>query len=492
MANRINAGRALMQKLVNGRVISPSGADWAIIAADPFHDDVLPNLCGYPQEGVNGQSVVLKVPYQMTITSPTALPDGQTWQFMLTSYPWLDGIGGSPTSLVPYRAYGNHLTNTGATSPTSNIASSISIYKGPDGTDLGPFNVGLTGNDPVVQGMSLEAPYTKGPHRLISWGIEVYDTTAVIDRQGTCTVWRQNTNTVDKTSWMKATATIPGPANRIGVMAGVIIRRPPRNISEANKLAGTKSWKSEDGCYLVCTMNSNDICIKQADDTQPVLYLTDVQAEPRVAGTFSEVLSGPEIINNAGTGTDSIISPQMLWDFQPYNMSGCFFTGLKKGATFLVRTVFYVERFPTPDEPDIVLVTKPSATYDPMALEIYDQMLHRMPPGVPVADNGLGEWFFDGVNAAVSWLGQKLPSFSQLPIFKFPSSPPKKAIKPNSTAPVTTTKSVPKTKPLQPRNSSPANKPKETITKEMRKLLIEKEKSGQTLSQKEKRMLGRS
>nr|QDH87308.1 MAG: hypothetical protein H2BulkLitter12255_000003 [Astroviridae sp.] len=485
MTNRINAGERELQKLIEGRHISPSGADWVVIAADPFHDKPLPNLCGYPQEGVNGQSIVLKVPYQMNITAPPGIAPGMTWDFMVNTYPWLDGQApGVPGILVPWQAYGNLLGPTG-TSPTSNAASSVSVYSGPTGNNLGPFDVGLLGNNPLVPGISLENAYTRGPHRLIGWGLEIYDTTAVIDRQGTCTVFRQNVNTCDKTAWL-VTGTNATPGANEGVFSGVIMRRPPRNISEANKLAGTKSWKSEDGCYLVCTMNSNDITIKQADDAQPVIFFADVQAGSRIAGGSSQVLSGSFIPQSLPTAPAPIVKyfPQTLFDFQPFNMSGAFFTGLKPGASFLLRTVFYVERFPSPDENDIVLVTKPSASYDPLALEIYDHMLHRMPVGVPVADNGLGEWFWEGIKSAASFFLPKIGGFLA----------PKQV---NSTAPIATRKQLPSTKANKMTPSSPPirrPKPLAPVKKkltpgEQLRLIKEKKRRGDSLSKVELRFL---
>lgn len=482
MTNRINAGERELQRLLDGRMISPSGADWVVAAADPFHDKPLANLCGYPQEGVNGQSIVLKIPYQFTLSAPNTLLPGETWQFMLTTYPWLCGAVGAPQVLVPYVLRGNVLSNAGATSPPNDQAHHVSVYRGRDGTNLGPFNVFDVGNSPDVTGISLEPQHTIGPHRCVAAGVEVYDTTAVIDRQGTCTVWRQNTNTFDKTTYQHVEVVPPGLGiNSWGNFSGVIVRRPPQNISEANKLAGTKSWKSDDGCYLVETLNSNDITIKQADDTQPIMLRQDISAGQRTAGASTQILSGPLNVENFGVGT-SVRYPQLLYDFQPYNMSGCFFTGLRPSATFLIRCVFYIERFPTPDESDIVLLTKPSATYDPMALEIYDHMLHRMPPGVPVADNGLGEWFYEGIKSAASAIFPGVTRF--LGMNKPPQNP-----MPNSTAAIKYPKALPPTKPLKPANPGPKKPKKSQVTAEVLKLIRQKQSSGQTLSNKEKAIL---
>jgi hypothetical protein len=328
------------------------------------------------------------------------LTDG--WQFLLTTYPWTSGDAGSGPVMVDYDIYGNLLRNASSTPNAHARMPPVCIYTGPGGNNLGPFELAVAGNVQPV-GLGLDNNYAKGSHRVIGWGVEVYDTTAVIARQGTCTVFRQNTNTYNKSTHLYQET--PDTLKGIGAISGISLNRPPNSIAEANLLAGTRSWKSEDGCYLVMTQNQEQLLAKQPDDTQPIFYSGDVA--PGFRGTVpSHVISGSTYAVPAGE--NNAIVPSMVWNMQPYHMSGCFFTGLSHQSTFLIRTVFYVERFPTPDEKDIVLLTKPSACHDPVALEIYDRMLKEMPVGVPVAENGLGEWFYQAIKAVA-------PALSAIP-----------------------------------------------------------------------------
>jgi len=401
MSSRINTGQKLLQKLVGSRVITPSGADWAVVAADPFHDVELPNLCGYPDTQV-GQSVVLKVPYQMTLSAPAGIGASDTWQFMLSTLPWTAGDVGPGPIWTDYKLTGNFLEFDPGPLNSATRLPPVSIYAGPSGTSLGPFQLSVAGNA-APQGLALDNSFAKGSHRVIGWGVEVYDTTAVISRQGTCTVWKQNTNTQDKSTFFYANPS--GTIKNWGATSGILINRPPETIAEANLLAGTRSWKSEEGCYLVCTQNQEQLLAKQPNDTQPVMLSGDVS--PGLRGPIpARALSGT--VSTAPMGEDGIFYPSMVWNMIPYHMSGCFFTGLSATSTFLIRTIFYVERFPTPDEKDIVLLTKPSACHDPVALEIYDRMLKEMPVGVPVAENGLGEWFYDAIKAV-------MPTIAKIP-----------------------------------------------------------------------------
>lgn len=387
MSSRINTGQRLLNRLTESKLISKSGAAWCVIGADPMHDVELPDLCGYPDTQV-GQSVVLKVPSQMTVVAPPGTTG--TWSMLVHTQPWTCGDVGSASVTADYDCYGNLLVPSTSQTHTTNIFPPVIVYRGPDGNDLGPFNIGDAGNVAPL-GMGLDDSYAKGSHRVIAWGLEVYDTTAVISRQGTCTGWKQNTNTVNKNTF-----SVEIPAVGGGGFTGVVFNRPPKNIAEANLLAGTRSWKSEDGCYLVITQNEEQLLAKQPEDTQPVIF--DGDLSPGIRGNVpAKVISGT--VNQVPIGDGMGVFPQVVWNLQPYHQSGAFFTGLSPNSSFLIRNIFYVERFPTPSEKDIVLLTKPSACHDPVALEIYDRMLKEMPVVVPVAENGLGDWFYDAISA---------------------------------------------------------------------------------------------
>jgi len=387
MSSRINSGQRLLNELVNSRVITPSGADWCVVAADPFHDLELPNLCGYP-DVQDGSSVVLRIPVEMTISAPPGTTE--PWQFSTVYYPHTTAAQGSGPVFTDFDLIGNFLKIHNSTPNAVNVMPPVSVYRGKEGSDLGPFELATVGNL-VPIGLGVRDEYCKGSHRQIAGGLEIYNTTAVIDRQGTCTVWRQNTNSYNKSTYYYKDA----PKND-GVCSGVAYNRPPKNIAEANLLAGTRSWKAEDGCYIVLRQNQEQMLAKQPDDTQYVMFNGDVQPGIRVIAP-TRVLSGSTAA--VPVDEDSVNVPSTVWNLQPYHMTGAFFTGLSPKSTFLLRFIVYIERFPTPDEQDIVLLTKPSANHDPIALEIYDRMLRHMPVAVPVADNGLGEWFYEAISA---------------------------------------------------------------------------------------------
>jgi len=394
MSSRINSGQKLFDSLINNRVVSQSGGAWVTISIDPMHDLPLEHLCGYP-DAQDGQSIVLKIPKEFVVEAGPEI-EGQ-WQFLLMGFPWTTGANASGPMATQYNLFGNYLQLPSAQANATQFFPPVCVYKGLSGTNLGPFNLDDAGNF-APQGVGIDDNYCKGSHRVIGWGIEVYNTTPVIERQGNVTVWKQNTNTYNKSTFVYASPTA-GPATHYGACSGIVLQRPPQNIAEANLLSGTLSWKAEDGCYLVMRQNQEQLLAKQPDDTQFVM--SDGDFSPGIRNYSSQrVISGSTYQINTGEETGVNI-PNIVWNMQPFHMSGAFFTGLGPKSTFLVRTIFYVERFPTPDEKDIVLLTKSSAAHDPTALMLYDECLKRMPVGVPVAENGLGEWFYDALKSSL-------------------------------------------------------------------------------------------
>jgi hypothetical protein len=92
------------------------------------------------------------------------------------------------------------------------------------------------------------------------------------------------------------------------------------------------------------------------------------------------------------------------------NTHGLYFTGLSLQTTLAITLNCFVERFPGPQETDLVVLAKPSPQYDLLALEIYSHALHDMPPGVMVKENGLGEWFADVIGKVNNIFGGSLRS----------------------------------------------------------------------------------
>lgn len=397
MAARIGHAEKMLNTMVARAELSPAGKDWLIAAADPFHDRTLQNLCGYPDQQV-GFSVTARVQQQFTLRKPSTIPAGTNWQAQICTYPWSipnpDPI--PPAPAVPlldgYDLLGNVFTPTGA---GAQLIWPVTAYTAADGDNIGPFEPSTSVDK---MGVGIPSEYTRGPYRVVGWGYEITNTTADIYRQGTVTVYRQNTNAYEVESGNRCTPAV-GVLTSTGAFDFYRLRRHPKNIAEASLLAGTRVWDAEKGAYIVCVMNKSTNPAKPVNFVQPVLMSEDSAAENILpAAPARSVYTHANTIGRA-TAPFGVTGPATTWGFVPYHMSGAMFTGLSDQTSLTVTVNWYIERFPSPDEASIVVLCKPSASYDPFALEFYDRMLCQMPVGVPVSENGLGEWFNGVVNS---------------------------------------------------------------------------------------------
>jgi len=82
----------------------------------------------------------------------------------------------------------------------------------------------------------------------------------------------------------------------------------------------------------------------------------------------------------------------------PFNHSGAFFTGLSKQDVLVINAVWYIERFPTVEQTDLMLLSYPTPPIDRVALDVYSYLAGVMPVGMYQRANGFGDWFKDAVN----------------------------------------------------------------------------------------------
>lgn len=169
---------------------------------------------------------------------------------------------------------------------------------------------------------------------------------------------------------------------------------PPGTLDQATLLAGSQQWEAKKGCYCVATLNTLDNPAK-------------VQM-PQVAAFFQKPIdatqggSAPTGQNGVGTGLGTLVGdvgptagklqPSMQF-IAPFNVAGAYFTGLSPETTLSVSVNYYVERFPDPQEEDLVVLASPSPGHDALAMDIYAKAMRLMPVGVQQNENPFGEWF---------------------------------------------------------------------------------------------------
>jgi len=288
-----------------------------------------------------------------------------------------------------------------------------------NGTSVAPFQ-------------ALLAPYLTGEYRIVGMGFEVINTTAELNVQGLVTVYRQPVANIDSAkSVLVTTGSISnsGGVNStyvFGYPDVLLSNAPPVTPGEALLLEGSKQWKAKDGAYVVSTFNSSENPPGQ-NSTSPILHLSAL--DPAVAAgvnwvyiTPSSGINVPSSFAPAPITGNPAVTPNNfqlvllptggVW-MQPFNGSGAYFTGLSNSTTLQLNAIYYIERFPTQQDTDLVVLARNSCRGDNIALDLYSEIVKEMPVGVPQRMNGMGEWFADAVSSAADFIS---PVLSAIPL----------------------------------------------------------------------------
>jgi hypothetical protein len=369
----VRRSEELLNNLVGSKVLTKEGKEWLIAAIDPFHDTEI-KCSGYPDTNI-GQSVVQCVKQTAVLTCPSTITGN--WDCMIYSAPvWTD------TPL-----------NT-ATNPGGNILFQPPI---PILSTLAPINYcsAASGVDSFNAANSVNlfdlSAYDTGVSRVISQGFEVTNTTAEIYKQGQAIAFR-----VPQPVGVDADYTIAGvlPGSMLGSGSLRTINSQPSSSEHAMLLSGSKQWAAAEGAYIPLVLNTPDVPA-ESSTASGIIFENNTAAG---AGTVVCSL----IANSVSTGLLYFATPQKHTQF---HTGGVLFQGLSNQSSLQVTYIAYIERFPSPEnslEADLVVLATPSPEYDIMALELYSQCISRMPVGVMVKENGLGDWFKGAVEKVTS------------------------------------------------------------------------------------------
>lgn len=392
---RVLQGEKKLQEWVNNKNVdlSKAGADWLVMALDPYHDTKLPHLEGWPDVST-ASSVVscIKQTMQISATSGGGAPVAANWDCHIALVPDLQA---STCALSSGRRGSKVNWNPASASslPFGGLMARGVFASGQNVDWFPPSSASAS----VLGNLELETTYGSGLSRVIGIGFEVHDTTASLYRQGSVVYYRQPEPKKLPDSWIATAADGAVPSGlAVYPFSGVPMRTPPVNAKSALQLSGSREFKAADGAYIVAAFHSNENAPLPVGYTQPIWFgagSEDVLV-PQANDTdnITEIrFPTPAVPQNIGNTKYYGAPSKKLF---PFHQCGCIFTGLNAEATLTVNMILVVESFPPPGHPLTVLAT-PSARFDPRALEIYSKAVSVLPVGVPVRENGLGQWFSD-------------------------------------------------------------------------------------------------
>lgn len=427
-----------MRSLCQERLITPEACDWVKFALDPFHDQELDNLRGYPDVATE-PTVVVKIRQAKTVSAPPGLPEGATWDCHMVLSP----IDYAPRSYN----YGVRAEPLGDQTDTTNSAAAagglVINALGPDGytNEVGridglainsvPSDAADGGNYTYTPGHMPKAAHSGyqiqnisldnyldyedtdyGVYRLVYSGFEVVNTTAQIKKQGAVTVYEYGNSFEMGASVPQQHASQYSPTGYYNPTNW--FRSPPNTIAEAKIMPGSHSWAAQDGCYNTAKFQTENpfqgltsrpwvVCQNESKPGSDSGYFTTIPVgQPSVPASAGSIASTPFLAKQLNTlATDPMVNgaPGPA-HFSRMNTTGAYFTGLSAETTLFVTWRVGIERLPAANKPAFLALSQPSATFDPNALILYNMVANVLPPGCPQGYNDAGKWFSWIANAA--------------------------------------------------------------------------------------------
>lgn len=343
---------------------------------DPFHDEEL-QPWGLPDGSVRKtQLLFIRRQTQITLGSSEAtlhvaiLPHNQS--VVQSNGGVVQGSRVLPnTGVVPLGTV-TWATSTTGNCPWPNYANDgTAVQSG----SLSPDNIANTG--------APDSTFTSSNHRLIGVAFELVNTTPSAYAGGSITVY--NTNIALDHAVYKFDDNLKPFWN-----SADFYRAPPVDVSQASLIPNARTWAASQGAYVV------------GRPSQPSIPWR--RCIPRTLGMVGQTVrpgADPgQFIAFVGPVSDDGLPIQYNISNNDFTMSGLIATIPPVGAvatTYTLTARFLLEVAPD-DDGDVALVSAYSAPpRDPNFFTAWSDALHSMPPGVPVDENFLGQWFTDVV-----------------------------------------------------------------------------------------------
>jgi len=410
--------KAILNRLLESRIVSPEAVRWLTLATDPFHD-VEMEPAGFP-DLTSTSTIVQRIKLQ---TTPTSTLEGNYDMhifFLPVSAPFtlasMDLETPKPKKspskkdfLVPKdfarkakvsknRTIGDSSFYENVMQPSgtiSNNASGIILNAGLN-IIVTPADTDWTVDPDAysIPDLAIPPQYCAGSFRLVGVGFEVHNVTAELYKGGTCTNYRS------PCPFNRVSANVIAPtglnyyAYGFSMDMGLL---PPSNLPDATTYPNSNTWGAEYGNYSVVCLNSTDNPFKTAAPN--VVGFAQPQSASNLEVGNQYLIFTPLMLDDGGNPCAASSLTQSL----PFDISGSIYSGLLPQATLTVSVNYYFERDPTIADPDLLVLSRPATGYDPVILQIYNSCMGKMPISVQVGENPLGEWFADILDAVSTY-----------------------------------------------------------------------------------------
>jgi hypothetical protein len=387
-AAKVEKSKKIMSAMIASGQLTPEGEAWLKVNSDPWHDTKITGFRGVP-DNYQGQSVTMSINQELSISKIPSLGAGN-WAVRISTNPVA-----SQVQTDSYVKQGN-VVDKGSVEPMDQV------YQWPVQVDyaLGdqPFTPWVDLN---TTGLEIPSGFLKGPYRVCGMGIEVINTTAPLQKQGlaTCAVMNQS-STKNFTLKVYGATTAP-PTGFPDTSASFFpVKSPPTTLADMLLLPGTTQWEAAEGAYSVVQLLELDNTPPGAVPEYP-LYIDEdfdaINVIPDGTGLVpTTTCRVPHLQTGFFAGGNGLVpKPYMprIPGHVPMNTTIQMYSGLSDQTTLTLRVRWILERFPNDNEPEIVVLTSPTAPWDPVAIEIQSRLMAKLVPAVMFKENPKGEWW---------------------------------------------------------------------------------------------------
>lgn len=384
MEAKVKRSEELLNRIANRTGMTKEGRNWLIKAVDPFHD--LPvEIEGFP-DGQIGESVVQTIPLSLEVSRPATVPSTDNWDCLIFMDDSPKSAQAGSTFIRRNMFYGAGITASEGTVPSGGLTT----LSGPQGANL--TFIPSVGNTIISSPLQVPSQALMDPCRVIAQAFEVRNVTAELFKQGDVIVFEQPLNSreypVTCLDVDSATPTITYSAFTVKART-----MPPRSQQEATTLPSSRRFEAREGCYVVGAMETLDNDPAIGAPTAKMFYDHAGSPDTPWPDDNTTVYVNGTRASSPPSANWRMINPDLI---TPFGRRGAYFSGLSPETTLKVNYKVVIERFPSSTSP-VINFARPTPIRDHAALEAYTEILNRMPVGVPVAENGLGDWFTGAV-----------------------------------------------------------------------------------------------
>jgi hypothetical protein len=387
------------------------GAEWCAQALDPFHDCALPNARGFP-DGVGLNSVQQVIRLQMTLSKPSSIVTNG-WDCHFVMFPFCSDYNALQGSLVgnfdPQNTSSGLNVNSNplfvGEGTAAQLLGGLNAFSVPQGYDI--RGSGSTIIDPppfaaavVTQNhLSPNPSFLTGAYRVTAQAFEVRSVGSDLYKSGSVNCWR-----VPSPQATANCLTQCRGFSSVGVQganfptSGLIMDGWPTTNDDAVLIPESRTFEAKEGCYVVSRFNNMEPDIVDFPGISPVFVwrsgynpvsITTVNGSTRPAiGPASYTISS-QVSPGAAVSNNLVNTCR----YSNFDLNGAQFLGLADTDKLTVTVKWSITRFPTTRETDLIVLARPAPLRDEVALRYYAEAVHMLAVGVPVRENGLGDWF---------------------------------------------------------------------------------------------------